>query len=43
LLTPTPGSYLYQLDTTGLAAGQYLFSFTVQGDPVEHSVLFQVL
>jgi hypothetical protein len=42
-LMATPGSYLYLLDATGLAAGQYLFSFTVQGDPVEHSVLFQVL
>jgi hypothetical protein len=42
-LTATPGAYLYLLDTTGLAAGQYLFSFTVQGDSVEHAVLFQVL
>jgi hypothetical protein len=36
------GVYLYLLDTAGLGPGQYLFFFTVQGDPLQHSVLFQL-
>jgi hypothetical protein len=36
-------SYLYVLDTSALAAGNYLFYVTVQGDPVVHAVPFQVL
>jgi hypothetical protein len=36
------GNYVYILDTTGLPAGKHLFFFTVHGDPVQHSVLFQL-
>jgi hypothetical protein len=37
------GLYVYALDTSALAPGNYLFYFTVQGDPVQHAVLIQVL
>jgi hypothetical protein len=37
------GLYVYALDTTAVAPGDYLFYFTVQGDPVQHAVLIQVL
>ncbi len=38
----TDGAYHYNLKTTGLATGTYALAFTVTGDPVEHSVTFQV-
>jgi hypothetical protein len=36
------GAYTYFLDTSALKVGTYLFLFTVQGDPVLHSVQFQL-
>jgi hypothetical protein len=36
------GGYIYHLSTTGLATGTYTLSFTVAGDPVTHTVQFQV-
>jgi hypothetical protein len=36
-----PGaSYLYNLDTQGLAAGAHVLNFTVQGDPIAHTAAF---
>jgi hypothetical protein len=32
------GSYQYNLDTAGLAAGTHELVFTVLGDPTRHSV-----
>jgi hypothetical protein len=34
------GGYVYNLSTTGLAAGQWALDFTVSGDPTLHSVQF---
>jgi len=36
------GVYVFNLKTTGLAAGTYAFSFKAQGDPSTHTVTFQV-
>ncbi len=36
------GGYIYNLSTKGLATGTYTLSFTVAGDPVTHTVRFQV-
>jgi hypothetical protein len=38
----TGGRYHYNLKTTGLAAGTYFFYFTMDGDPLVHSVSFIV-
>jgi sugar lactone lactonase YvrE len=38
----TGGRYRYNLDTTGLADGTYTLYFTVDGDPLVHSVSFVV-
>jgi len=36
-----PGaSYIYNLDTLGLASGAHVLNFTVQGDPVAHTAAF---
>jgi hypothetical protein len=36
-----PGAnYLYNLDTNGLSSGSHLLYFTVEGDPVVHSIPF---
>jgi hypothetical protein len=36
-----PGaSYLYVLDTQGLANGSHVLNFTVQGDPIPHTIPF---
>jgi hypothetical protein len=40
-LGPT-GGYIYNLKTTGLAAGTWSLQFTVTGDPTLHSVQFQI-
>jgi hypothetical protein len=38
-----PGaSYLYNLDTKGLAAGSHVLTFTVQGDPIVHAAPFKL-
>lgn len=34
--------YIFNLSTRGFATGTYLLFFTVAGDPVEHSLEFQV-
>jgi hypothetical protein len=39
---PTLNGYIFNLKTTGLAAGTYSLTFTVPGDPATHSVQFQV-
>jgi hypothetical protein len=36
------GGYHYNLKTTGLGAGTYALYFTVDGDPLVHSVAFVV-
>ena len=36
------GVYIFNLKTTGLAAGTYALSFKAQGDPGTHAVTFQV-
>jgi len=36
------GSYKYDLDTDGLAAGSYYFGFTVGNDPTIHTVTFSI-
>jgi hypothetical protein len=36
------GGYIYNLKTTGLATGTYTLTFTVTGDPLPHTVQFQV-
>jgi hypothetical protein len=36
-----PG-YIYNLKTTGLATGTWQMNFTVAGDPVAHSIQFDV-
>jgi hypothetical protein len=39
----SPGaSYLYNLDTLGLARGSHVLNFVVQGDPVAHTAPFIV-
>lgn len=38
----TLGSYIFNLSTKGLAAGQYQLRFTVTGDPTPHTVGFVV-
>jgi hypothetical protein len=38
----TGGGYIYNLSTKGLSVGTYNLRFTVQGDPVTHTVQFQV-
>ena len=38
-----PGaSYLYNLDTLGLSSGAHVLNFTVQGDPIPHTVPFKL-
>ncbi len=38
-----PGaSYLYNLDTLGLTSGAHVLNFTVQGDPIPHTVPFKL-
>ncbi len=39
-VTAPGASYLYNLDTQGLTSGSHVLNFTVQGDPVPHSVPF---
>jgi hypothetical protein len=36
------GSYVYNLDTDGLAAGTYYFGFKVGNDPTIHTVTFSI-
>jgi hypothetical protein len=36
------GGYIFNLKTTGYATGTYALAFTVGGDPVTHTVQFQV-
>jgi sugar lactone lactonase YvrE len=36
------GGYIFNLKTTGLTTGTWQLSFTVSGDPVTHSVSFQI-
>jgi hypothetical protein len=36
------GGYIYNFKTTGLAIGTYTLTFTVTGDPLPHTVQFQV-
>jgi hypothetical protein len=36
------GQYKYNLRTSGLAPGSYVFGFTVEGDPVIHEIPFTV-
>ncbi|PYQ47472.1 MAG: hypothetical protein DMF59_18750, partial [Acidobacteria bacterium] len=36
------GSYMFNLKTTGLSAGNYVFGFTVAGDPTVHTVPFVI-
>jgi hypothetical protein len=36
------GLYLFNLDTTGLPAGQYELLFKIAGDPLPHQVPIQV-
>ncbi|HSP16264.1 MAG TPA: carboxypeptidase regulatory-like domain-containing protein [Thermoanaerobaculia bacterium] len=36
------GSYLFTLKTTGLASGDYVLGFTVNGDPTIHTVPFAI-
>ncbi len=38
----TSGGYIFNLDTSGLAAGTYALSITVSGDPTLHSAQFAV-
>ncbi|MBI4472419.1 MAG: hypothetical protein HY646_07100 [Acidobacteria bacterium] len=38
----TLGGYIFNLKTTGYATGTYTMTFTVSGDPVPHTVQFQV-
>lgn len=38
----TSGGYIYNLSTSGLTTGTYAVNFTVSGDPVPHSVQFEV-
>ena len=39
----SPGaSYLYNLDTNGLARGTHVLNFTVQGDPIPHTTPFKL-
>ena len=38
----TLGGYIYNLSTKGLTQGTWKLTFTVAGDPVEHSVTFGV-
>ena len=38
----TLSGYVYNLGTTGYAAGTYLLSFSAAGDPVAHTVQFKV-
>jgi endoglucanase Acf2 len=36
------GGYIFNLKTTGYGTGTYVLTYTVQGDPVTHTVQFQV-
>jgi hypothetical protein len=36
------GSYLFNLQTTGFSTGTYEVTFTATGDPIPHTVQFQV-
>jgi hypothetical protein len=38
----TGGTYEFDLDTTGLASGTYLFTYLAGNDPVHHSVQFVI-
>jgi hypothetical protein len=38
----TLAGYIYNLKTTGLARGTWKMGFTVTGDPVPHSIQFDV-
>jgi hypothetical protein len=38
----TSGGYIYNLSTRGLTTGTYAVNFTVSGDPMPHSVQFEV-
>jgi hypothetical protein len=40
-LGPT-GGYIFNLSTKGLTTGTYNLIYTVQGDPVQHSLSFQI-
>ena len=39
---PTLAGYVFNLRTTGYAAGTYRLTFTVTGDPTEHGIEFQL-
>jgi|GEM_PF-2467751 len=41
-LSSQGGQYKYNLQTAGLAPGNYYFGFTVSGDPVIHEIAFTV-
>jgi hypothetical protein len=38
----TSGGYIFNLSTKGLSTGTYRLSFTAEGDPSVHSVMFEV-
>jgi hypothetical protein len=38
----TLNGYIYNLSTKGLATGTWVLSFTIPGDPVTHTVQFDV-
>ena len=40
--TANGGQYQFNLKTTGLATGNYLFGYTVAGDPVIHTIPFSI-
>jgi len=39
---PTLGGYIYNLSTKGLSSGTHTLNFSANGDPVTHSVTYQV-
>jgi len=36
------GGYIYNLNTAGLSSGTWILYFTIKGDPVQHSTLFNL-